>query len=203
MNDLEEKYTEGVEREGEIFLEGLQNKKDLGQLEKEYSKKVKEIRKVYEKSMKKELQKERESWEIKSKVNFHGKEEKEFRVHNLNLEKNWGEKKQIEVISSSYRLKRKIKNLIYRITPNKLIYIYYKIKRISKDTAKDINGFLKRHKDKTQEKLIRAALYIKEGFLAVVAGFKIVLNIFKRKNKKGANGKTKEDGKRDTEKQEK
>ena len=129
MNDLEEKYTEGVEREGEIFLEGLQNKKDLGQLEKEYSKKVKEIRKVYEKSMKKELQKERESWEIKSKVNFHGKEEKEFRVHNLNLEKNWGEKKQIEVISSSYRLKRKIKNLIYRITPNKLIYIYYKISR--------------------------------------------------------------------------
>jgi hypothetical protein len=203
MNDLEEKYTEGIEKEGEIFLEGLQNKKDLGQLEKEYSKKVKEIRRVYEKSMKKELQKERESWEIKSKANFHGKEEKEFRVHNLNLEKNWGEKKQIEVISSSYRLKRKIKNLIYRITPNRLMYIYYKIKRISKDTSKDIKGFLRRHKDKAQEKLIRAASYIKEGFLAVVAGFKIVLNIFKRKNKKGEDGKTKEDGKGNTEKQDK
>jgi hypothetical protein len=203
MNDLEEKYTEGIEREGELFLEGLQNKKDIGQLEKEYSKKVKEIRRIYEKSMRRELQKERESWEIKNKANLQGKEEKEFQVHNLNLEKNWGEKKHIEIISSSYRLKRKIKNTIYKITPNGLMYIYYKIKRIIKDSSKEVRGFLRRKKDKVLERMVKSGVYVKEGFLAVVAGFKIVLNLFRRKKKKEGDGKAKEDGKKDTEKQDK
>ena len=61
MDNLEEEYTERVEREEEIFLEGLQNRKSLAELEKEYSKKVKEIRRIYEKSLKKELKKGKEN----------------------------------------------------------------------------------------------------------------------------------------------
>ena len=47
MEDLEEVYSEGLEKEGEIFIEGLQNKKSLAELEKRYSQKVKEIRRIY------------------------------------------------------------------------------------------------------------------------------------------------------------
>lgn len=206
MNDPEEQYAEGIEREGEIFLEGLQNKKDIGELEKEYSKKVKEIRRIYEKSLRKELEKEHNSQKVKNKADLEIKEEKEFRVQNLNLEKSWGERKQIEVASSKYRMKRKIKNTLSKILPNFLIYLYYKTKRILKDGFKEVKGFLKRRKEKTLEKIINTFTYIKEGLLIVVSSVKKVLNLLKKKKKEENikdKEKNKEDGSKNTKKRDK
>ncbi|MGY4884313.1 MAG: hypothetical protein ACP5NZ_01915 [Nanobdellota archaeon] len=194
MRDLEEQYAEGIEREGEIFLEGLQNKRDIGELEKEYSKKVKEIRRIYEKSLKKELDKERQSQEIKNKINLEGKEEKEFHVQNLKLEKSWGEKKQVEIASSSYMIKRRLKNGVYNLTPNFFIYLYYKTKRIVKDTSKEINNFLERNKERISRKVGEIFSYIKEGFLTVFLGLKKVVKIFKKKEKKEEKIISKENG---------
>ncbi len=194
MRDLEEQYTEGMEREGEIFLEGLQNKRDIGELEKEYSKKVKEIRRIYEKSLKKELDKERQSQGIKNKINLEGKEEKEFHVQNLKLEKSWGEKKQVEIASSSYMIKRRLKNGVYNLTPNFFIYLYYKTKRIVKDTSKEINNFLERNKERISRKVGEIFSYIKEGFLTVFLGLKKVVKIFKKKEKKEEKIISKENG---------
>ena len=208
MDDPEELYAEGVEREGELFLEGLQNKKDIGELEKEYSKKVKEIRRIYEKSIKKDLEKERDSLVVKNKANIGGNEGKEFRVQSLDLERSWKEKKQVEVASLGYRIKRKMKNTIHRITPNWLIYLYYRIKRASKDTHKEIKDFLIKVKDKFVKKILNIFSYIKEGFLILASGIKKVLNMFKKKQKKGENLKKeenpkKEDGTKNSEKQNK
>jgi hypothetical protein len=196
MEDLEEKYIEGTEREEEIFIEGLQNKKSLAELEKQYSQKVKEIRRIYEKSLRKDLEKQRETPEIKSKISSQNKEEKEFHVENIKLEDTWRNKKQVEITSLGYRIKRKINNFIKLITPNYIIYSYYKIIRILKDIFKETREFFEYIWEKISRNILNNLYYIKDGFMKVVLDMKKILEIFKRKGKK----KEKEDGKKDSKK---
>lgn len=195
MNDLEEEYTEKIEREGEIFLEGLQNKRSLKELEKEYSKKVKEIRRIYEKSLRKELEKEKNKQikEAKKGVNLEFKEDKEFQVEKLNLEKNWKEKKQIEVTSLGYRFKRRIKGFIKKILPDYLIYMYYKIKRFLKDFFKDLKRITSRIWNKASEKISNTASLIKRGFLKIIYKLIFLWNFIVGKITKHKNGSKKED----------
>lgn len=194
MDDLEEKYAENIEKEEEIFLEGLQNKKSLGELEKEYSTKVKELRRIYEKALKKDINKEKEKEIKKAKDRTRNpeKEENEFRVKNLELEDDWKEKKQIEITSWTYRTKRKIKNFIYIITPNYAIYLYYKIKRILNDFFKDIRNIFDNIWENISEILSNILSSIKEGFIKITSDIGKIKNIFKSKSKKDDGNKKSE-----------
>jgi hypothetical protein len=202
MDDLEEQYAENIEKEEEIFLEGIQNRKGLGELEKEYSQKVKEIRRIYEKSLKKNLneEKEKEIQKAKNKIKIPEKEEKEFHVKNLELEENWGEKKQIEIASWEYRTKRKIKNFIKIITPNCIIYLYYKIKRILHDFFKSIGDFLERIWEKISGSILNTLSLIKDGFIKIISDIAKIPNMFRRKSQKD---EKKENANKDSKKQNK
>jgi hypothetical protein len=215
MEDLEEKYAEDIEKEEEIFLEGLQNKKTLGELEKEYSKKVKEIRRVYEKLLKKDLndEKEKEIKNVKNKIKNTESNEKEFHVKNLRLEENWLDKKQIEISSWRYKNKRKISNFFGIIMPNYLIYFYYKTKRIFNDIFKDARNIFENIWEKISgiisdalssikggvikiissiKKVINGLSFIKRGFIKVMSDMKKIINLLV-KNKENGEKKDKEE----------
>ncbi|HJX50316.1 MAG TPA: hypothetical protein VJ438_02545 [Candidatus Nanoarchaeia archaeon] len=197
MEDPEEIYIDGVEREGEIFLEGLQNKKSLAELEKQYSQKVKEIRRIYEKSLRKDINKEKEINEAKNNTKKPKEEVKEFRVENIKLNRNWKDKKQIEASFLIYKIKRKIKNFIQLITPDYFIYSYYKITRVTKDTFKEIKDIVERVLGKISKNISDILYYIKKGFIKIITDIKDIIDIFKIKNKK----EKKEDGKKEPGKQ--
>jgi hypothetical protein len=200
MDDLEEKYAENIEKEEEIFLDGLQNKKSLGELEKEYSTKVKEIRRIYEKSLKKDIneEKEREIQKAKYKAPNSEKEEREFHVQNLELEENWNEKKQIEITSWGYRTKRKIKNFFGIIIPNSFLYVYYKIKRILENFSRELKEFLKNICEKFYGGIVNSLSFIKEGFIKIISDIEKIGRLFKRKGKKEENGRKKENSSKDS-----
>jgi hypothetical protein len=202
MDDLEEKYAEDIEKEEEIFLDGLQNKKSLGELEKEYSKKVKEIRRIYEKSLKKDLneEKEKEIQKAKNKTKNPEKEEKEFHVQNLELDNNWEEKKQIEITSWTYKTKRKLNNFMRIIIPNHMVYMYYKIKRILGDYFKDARNFLENIWENISESILNNLSSIKEGIIKIITDIGKISSIFKTKNKKDKKSE-KEDANKKSEKQ--
>ncbi len=195
MGDFEEEYIEGIEKEGEIFLEGLRNNKKLSELEKEYSKKVKEIRKIYEKSIKKDLIKERkkEIDKVKGKKLSKDGEVEAFHVKSLELEKNWEEKKEIELSSWSYKTKVKISNFIRKITPNFFIYSYFKVRRIVKNIYKDISDFLERVKENIADKTFKIWSYIKDKFIKLKNSIKLIIYFILEKIKK-----KKKDGKAET-----
>jgi hypothetical protein len=199
MNDLEEEYTEKIENEEEIFIDGLQNKKNIEGLEKEYSKKVKEIRKIYEKSLKKDLyeEKEREIKKIKNRIKTQEKEEKEFHTEGLKLDDGWKEKEEIEIASRGYKLERKIKNFIQKITPNFLLYSYYKLKRSTKDFFRVIGDFFEDNWNKFTENIMNSLSFIKEGFIKIISDLAKIATFFKKKKKEG---EKKEDGNKDSEK---
>ncbi len=192
MEDFEEIYSEGIEAEGEAFLEGLRNKRNISDLEKEYSKRVKEIRKVYEKSLKKDIIKKEEYREKKKNSSDMEMKEKEFKVQSLDLEKNWKEEKEIKIHSWAYKIKRKIKNLLYNITPNFMIYEYHKFKISWGSFTKDSKNFFKRNTEKISSKLLKMITYIKEGLMLIVSKIKSISNLFK--NKKQKEIKDKKDG---------
>jgi|WetSurMetagenome_2_1015567.scaffolds.fasta_scaffold172530_3 hypothetical protein len=200
MDDLEEEYAENIEKEEEIFLDGLQNKKSLGELEKEYSTKVKEIRRIYEKSLKKDLneEKEREIQKAKYKGPKSEKEEKEFHVQNLELEENWNEKKQIEITSLGYRTKRKIKNSFGVMIPNSFVYVYYQIKRILMDFSRELREFFKDVWSKFYGGIVNSLSFIKEGFIKIIYDIEKIGNIFKKRGKKEENGGKKENTSKDS-----
>jgi hypothetical protein len=195
MEDLEETYAEGIETEEEVFLEGLKNKKSLAELEKQYSKKVKEIRRIYEKSLKKELDKERENLETDNKTKTPEKNEKQFQVQNLNLEKNWWERKKIEISSSEYRIQRKIKYFIQLTIPNYFIFLYYKTERILKDFFNEIRRFFENVWENISEKILNVLSYIKNGFIKITSDMKRIIDKFKRKKKKDKEGEKKKERK--------
>lgn len=198
MGELDDQYAEGIEKENELFLEGLQNKRSLREMEREYSQKVKEIRRIYEKSLKKDLneEKEKEIEKIRNKKKPKEKEEKEFHVRGIELEKNWKEKKRIEVKSWGYRTKRKVKNFIQRAIPNKMIYLHYKTKRILKDFFGDIWEFLSRIFRKVSKRIVNEFSLIKDGFIKMFSDIKNIIKKFRSKKKKGEkNGKTEKNGK--------
>jgi hypothetical protein len=199
MDNFEEVYAENIEKEGEIFLEGIQNKKSLGELEKEYSKKVKEIRRIYERSLRKDLneEKEKEIQKAKNKTRTKEKEEREFHVKNLNLDKSWGERKQIEITSLGYKTKIKIKNFFRIVIPNYLVYTYYKIKRSINYFFKDIMEIFIHIFEKISDKISNSLSFVKEGFIKVLSILKRIINIFKIKK-----SKKEEDGKKISKKQE-
>jgi hypothetical protein len=205
MDDLEETYSENMEKEEEIFLEGLQNKKSLGELEKEYSQKVKEIRRIYEKSLRKDLneEKEREIKKAKEKIKGTEKEEKEYHVQNLPMDKNWEERKQTEITSWSYRTKRKIKNFIQVATPNFFIYLYYKTKRIVGEFFRGIKEFFGNAWDKISESILNSLSFIKDGFIKIISDMEKIPNIFKRKAKKDEKGDKKENADKSSDKKDK
>jgi len=120
MRDFEEEYAERIEEEGEILLEGLRNQKSLAELEKEYSKRVKEIRKAYEKSVKKDMLK-KEAFQKSEKKEKGKKKEEVFEVEGVKLEKNWLEKKHLKLKLTTYKIKRNLVNFIYKITPKFII----------------------------------------------------------------------------------
>jgi hypothetical protein len=196
MDDLEEVYLEGIEREGEIFIEGLQNKKGLAELEKQYSEKVKEIRRIYEKSFKKELNKEKKTEQNKKKIENQKKDEKEFHVKNLTLDKNWREKEEIEITSFGYKIKRKIRDFIQVIIPNYFIYLYYKIKRNIRDISKEVRDFFDRIMSKVSSKIANIFSYIKDGFFKIVLGIKKIAGVFKKKKPKEKEKEKKDDTKK-------
>jgi hypothetical protein len=193
MDDLEEYYKDSVEKEEEVFLEGLQNKRSLAELEQEYSKKVKEIRRVYEKFLKKELneEKEKEILKAKNKKGIQRGEERVFYAEGIQLEKNWEEKKQIEIESKLYKIKIKMKSFIQKITPNWAIYNYYKIKKILSRVFKEIGDFFKRIGEGISEKLLNGISFIGNTFTKIF--LKITASIQKLMDK--FNGKNKKDGK--------
>ena len=195
MDDLEEKYAEDIEREGEIFLDGLQNRKSLGELEKEYSKKVKEIRGIYEKSLKKDLNEERdkEIQKAKNKTKSSEKEEDEFHVKNLELEENWKERKNIEFTSWSYRNRIKTNNFIQKILPKYVIYIYYRIKRVLSDFFKDARNLMENIWEKISENVLNSLSFVKEGIIKIITDIGKIQNIFKGNGKKDKKGERKED----------
>lgn len=195
MNDLEEEYRENLEKEGELFLEGLKNKRSLGELEKEYSKKVREIRRIYEKSLKKELEKEKNSQikGVKKNINIQEKKEKPFQVESIELNKNWKERKQIEVASSSYKTKRKIKDFIQKALPNYLLYSYYRIKRILKDFFKEVGKKITKIWNNSSEKALNVLSLIKKGFLKIISIMKRLWVFIRKKIKKDKGDKKEED----------
>ncbi len=192
MDDLEERYLEGVEKEGEILLEGLKGNKSLGELEKEYSKKVKEIRKIYEKSLKKELKKEKENPSTK-KSKKDKEKTKEFKAEGVELERGWIEDKKIKTEVNSYNFKRKIKNFFYKISPNKIIYLFHRLKIIKINFFKQINFSFKRTFNKISTKVITILTYIKEGFMKVVSEFKRLFSFFSKQKKKEKTEKQEKD----------
>jgi hypothetical protein len=195
MDDLEEKYAEDIEREGEIFLDGLQNRKSLGELEKEYSKKVKEIRGIYEKSLKKDLNEERdkEIQKAKNKTKSSEKEENEFHVKNLELEENWKERKNIEFTSWGYRTKIKTNNFIQKIIPRYATYIYYRIKRVLSDFFKDARNLMENIWEKISENVLNSLSFVKEGIIKIITDIGKIQNLFKGNGKKDKKGERKED----------
>jgi hypothetical protein len=195
MEDLEEVYNEGIEKEGEIFIEGLQNKKSLAELEKRYSQKVKEIRRIYERSLKKELNKENDKNQKKEKRIIKQEDGKEFQVQKLILSKTWEEEKEIEMKSASYRVIRKIKIFIQKITPNYAIYSYYKVKRILGDFYKEIIRFFGRVWDNIYEGISNILSYIKDGFNTILSGIIKITEIFKKKKSKDKEEEKKADAK--------
>jgi hypothetical protein len=203
MDDLEEVYAENIEKEEEIFLDGLQNKKSLGELEKEYSKKVKEIRRIYEKSLRKDLneEKEKEIKKAKEKIKNPEMEKNEFHTQNLELENNWEEKKQIEVASWEYKTKRRVKNFIQGITPNSFIYTEYKIKRVFGDFFRETREFSEDIWKKISESILNSLSFIKEGFIKIVSDIGKITNLFKRKSKKNEKNEKKENANKNSEKQ--
>ncbi len=192
MEDFEEIYNEGIEAEGEAFLEGLRNKRNIADLEKEYSKRVKEIRKVYEKSLKKDIIKKEEYHEKKKNSSNRDKEEKEFKVQELDLEKNWKEKKEIKINSWAYKVKRRIKNTLYTITPSFIIYRYHRFKISWSSFTKDTKNLFKINGEKISSRLLKIITYIKEGLMLIITKIKSITNVFK--NKKQKDIKDKKDG---------
>jgi hypothetical protein len=114
------------------------------------------------------------------------------------LENSWKEKKEIEINSGGYRIKRKIKNFIQKLTPNFLMYSYYKTKRILKDIFKDVSGFFDRTWQSISDKIIKILSYIKDGFVKIISDIKRIGNGFKSifKSKKTKEGDKKKDGKK-------
>lgn len=182
MSDIEEEYLRGIEREEEIFIEGRKNNKNLSELEKRYSKQVKEIRKAYEKSLKKEL---RSKKNIKTSKKEEKKEEKikEFKAEGIELEKNKVEDIKIKLSSKSYRVFRRIKNFIYKITPKKIIYFYHRIRLRIKNIKKHMKNVIKRIFEKTSNRFSIIWTHIKEGFMRVMSIIKKLFSFFKKKKK--------------------
>jgi hypothetical protein len=179
MEDPEEIYVNEIEEESERFLEGLQTKKSLGELEKEYSRKVKEIRNIYEKSIKKELEQEAKNLEIK-KANLEISEKKPYKAHCLKMEKSWSEKKKIGLISEEYKIERKIKNLIQKYFPKKIIYFFYRSKIIARNFFNKIGLYLEKIKDRIIESIEIIFSGIKKGISNITAGLKKLSNFFKK-----------------------
>jgi len=200
MGELEEEYEEGIEREEELFLEGLKNNKSLAELEEQYSRKVKEIRRIYEKSLKKELYGSKEIKDIKKKENKK-EEPKEFKAEGIILEKNKIEKTKIKLESINYKIRRKLKNFFDKIIPEKVIYLSHKIKINIKNIHKISKSSLKRAINKILSNLNTILIYTKEGFIKVISEIKKIVFLFKRRkkeNNKEGNKKEevkKEDGK--------
>lgn len=182
MGELEEEYEEGIEREEELFIEGLKNNKSLTELEKQYSKKVKEIRKIYEKSLKKDLYASSEIKSIKKRENTEEKF-KEFKAEGVALEKNKIEKAKIKLESANYKVRRKIKNFFDKIIPRKIIYLSHKIRINIKSINKDSKNMLKRLINKLSNSLNTIWTYVKDGFMKVISNIKRILSLFTKKKK--------------------
>lgn len=196
MKDIEEFYIEGVEQEGENFLEGLKNGRSLAELEKEYSKKVKEIRKIYEKSFKKELNKEKLVLIKSTKTSGLQKHrEEKFEPTKFNLEKTQIEREKIKISIGAYNFRRKLKNLIQKITPNRLIFLHYKLIKNVKYLLKKIGGILEKIWKKCFEKVLNILRSIKSEIFKLNSILIEGINKLKRKKNKKEDGEKKDIGK--------
>lgn len=202
MRDLEEEYAERIEEEGEILLEGLRNQKSLAELEKEYSKRVKEIRKVYEKSVKKEMLK-KEVFQKSEKKEESKKKEEVFEVEGVELEKNWLEKKHLKLKLTTYKIKRNLVNFIYKITPKFIIYRYYRNKRVISDFKKEVKGFFRRRKEKISDFVTKLLTHIKKGGSSIKNNLKKIMGVFKFSKKSKQSTKTNENGTKNAENKDK
>ena len=198
MRDFEEEYAERIEEEGEILLEGLRNQKSLAELEKEYSKRVKEIRKAYEKSVKKDMLK-KEAFQKSEKKEKGKKKEEVFEVEGVKLEKNWLEKKHLKLKRTTYKIKRNLVNFIYKITPKFIIYRYYRNKRAFSDSKKEVKGFFRRRKEKISVFVTKLLNYIKKGVSSIKNNLKKIIGVFKFRKKGKQSTKTNESGTKNAE----
>lgn len=198
MEDSEEVYANGIEEENEKFLEGLQNKKSLGELEEEYSKKVKEIRNIYEKSIKKELEQEAKNTKVK-KIDLEIKKGEPYKAHCLKMEKSWGEKKKIDITCSRYKTERKIKNFYQRFFPKKIIYFFYRSKIVMDNCLSKIGLYLENLKNIIVGVIKIIFSGIKTGILGIASGVKKIADRIK-KLFLGKNSKKDEDKNSTTEK---
>ncbi len=190
MRDIEEEYSKDIEKEEEIFREGAKKNKSIAELEKRYSKKVKEIREIYEKSLKKEL---RGSKNIqKQKKDNPKKEVQDLNEREKNVEKDNIGKIRVKFESKIYKIGRKIKNFLYKITPTKIIYIYHKIGALVKNFNKNIKRILKHILNKFVGKLKLIGEFIKNIYFNMMSFLRTLFSKFNRKEKKGK--KPKEEG---------
>lgn len=167
MQDPEEVYNESLEKEDEEFLKGLEEGKSLDELEKNYVKKTKKLRKKFQSSYGKYLKKHPPESE---KTPEEKKEEEEtlkgrFKVKPLNLERSWKDEASFKLSSKKFKVKRKANDFFEKITPDFILKIYYKFRKKKrvfffefnlffekltlkiKSTMKDISSFFKRISD--------------------------------------------------------
>jgi len=135
MEDLESYYDEENEKKEEYFLDKLKKGEKLTQAEKEYLLGTHELRKKYYKYYKQQLRKEKiKDFEIiKKKIQAKKKNKtKKIEVKKLDMNLSWFQRKRIRILEWRYRFYRKMHRLFEKFVPEKLIFIFYKIRKKTK-----------------------------------------------------------------------
>jgi hypothetical protein len=145
MEDIEDYYEEGNEKNNEDFIEELGKKEKIEEVEKKYKDKSKKLRKKYEKEYKNnlEIERKKEIEKIKNKTKSKKLTQNEqYESKGLDLELTWKEKVSLSISLISYRFGRKLSDFYEKIVPNRVIYFNYKLKNNSQRIFREIIEFI-------------------------------------------------------------
>lgn len=203
MEDIEEIYEEGIEKENEEFIEGLKQNKKIKDVEKNYKKDSKELRNKYEKEYRKKLNKEKkqELKKISEKTKPKKRQEtKPYEVKNLDMNLDWKQKARVKGVKKIYKIKRKAIDLYQENYPEKIIYLRYKTQKRTNKTLNSIKKFFTNNFDIVYEEIKGFLKFLKKFFKQSSKKIKEELNaisgkILRRKKKKEISETKKEENK--------
>lgn len=206
MEEIEERYKKEIENADSEFLKGLEGKKDIAKLEEDYRIRFNNAIKKYEEECLNYLEKEKKKAKIKKNSFSDNKKNRKLKIKSFSLKPGFSDKSKIKIALFFFRIKIKLKKIINRILPIKLMLWYISAKKSIKTIIKDSNNSLKASLHRKKTKIYSIAEKQIEIILSVCSKLKnqvvIIYNKLKLISKKKQDEK-KEGNEKEGEKKEK
>ena len=212
MEEIEERYKKEIENADSEFLKGLDDKKKMSKLEENYRIRLNNAIKKYEEECLNYLEKEKKR-KIKKNSFSDNKKIIKRKIKSFSLKPSFFDKSRIKINLFFFKLRIKLKKILNKMIPLKLMLFYISAKKSAKTAIKDSgNSFqanLHRKKIKiysTAEKEIGIILLayskIKNKVIILYNKLKEIISKKKKEEKKEVNKETEKDGKEDGDKEE-